>query len=80
MARCNRRQAETAALLGVLLAADPEQADVEHPHRTGEHPTLGSTPRRSVLGDTRAAAGQRIRELDHLAELLAVTLLPPAEW
>ena len=38
-----RRQAEPATLLGVLLAADPEQTDVEQPHGTGEHPDLSSS-------------------------------------
>jgi hypothetical protein len=34
----DRRQANTPVVVGVLLASDPEQADVQQPDRAREHP------------------------------------------
>src|SRR5262249_18355127 len=71
------REPVTAVLVGVLLAADPEEAAVEQRDREAED-TLTREPVavEQPLG-RRPQTWKAAREPEHLVELLAVALLTP---
>jgi hypothetical protein len=62
----------------VLLGADAEEAAVEQPHRRGQHAGAVGCLRGGEIGlHPPAQRGQRVRELDHVLELLQVALAAP---
>jgi hypothetical protein len=82
-----RREPVAAVLLGVLLAADAEEAAVEQSHRAGENALARKTFASEVPCRSAADAGESPGELEHVVELLAVAagappvvvaVLPPA--
>ena len=71
------REAEGLVLLRVALAADPEEAEVEQLHRTGQDPVSDEAAPGEVGAGALAHRRQRPREGLHLGELLAVARLAP---
>ncbi len=79
MVAADRREPDAVILIGVLLAADPEQAHVEQPHRAGENRLTAEVGRVSDVGrEVAAEPWQQRREPLHAVELLAVAALAPA--
>ena len=72
-----RRQPEAAVLLGVLGAADAEQAQVEQPDGTGEHPPPVGLIAAEVARDATPQARLGLGERQHPVELRTVTTLVP---
>ena len=64
-------------LVGVALAADAEEPEVEQPHGAGEHAVADEPAAAEVLDDAAAQLRQRGGEVEHLVELLAVAVLAP---
>src|SRR5205085_12598312 len=71
-----RREPVAAVAVGVLLAADAEEAAVEQSHRARE--LAPPSPLAQVACSDLAKPRQRAREREHLVELLLVAPLPPA--
>jgi hypothetical protein len=74
----HRRQAVGPVLVRVLLAADPEEAAVEQPHRSGEDTVAARLVIAEAARRDLAQPRQGSRELEHLVELLLVTAGTPA--
>jgi len=73
-----RGQPVGAVVLGVALAADPEEAEVQQPHRGGQHPLPGEPAAGQLGRDDLARVRQRRGELQHVIVLFLVALLAPA--
>src|SRR4051812_28525154 len=73
----DRREAEGAVLLGVVLPADPEEPEVEQPERARQHPAPGEAGGVQLTGDGSAGRRQAPGHLEHAGVLLAVTVLAP---
>jgi hypothetical protein len=73
----HRGEAERAVVLGVLLAADPEEAEVEQPERAGQHAVAGQAVLGEVLVDLLTRAGQPVGHGENPLVLLGITLLAP---
>jgi len=58
-----RGQPVGAVLLGVLLAADPEEAEVQHPYGARQHALAGEPTTPEVIGDRLPRGGQPMRHL-----------------
>jgi hypothetical protein len=74
----DRGQPVGLVFLGVLLAADPEEAEVEQADRAREHSLADEPAPLQVALQPPAHAGQLGGELEHHLELLAITMLAPA--
>jgi hypothetical protein len=72
-----RGDAIRIVLLGVLLAARPEVAEVEQVQGEREHPVALEAVAAKVGGDAASHVGQRARHLQHPIELLLVALVLP---
>ena len=73
-----RGQAIGSVVLGVSLAAHPEEAEVEQPHSGREHPLPGQAASGQLRDDDLAGVGQRGGEIEHVIVLLLVPPFPPA--
>lgn len=71
-------QAVGAVVLGVPVAAHPEEAEVEQAYRGREDPFPGQAASGQFPGDDLTQLGQRGGEVEHVIVLLLVPLLPPA--
>ena len=56
----DRRQPVAAVVLGVLLAADAEEAEVEEPERRRQHPLARQAVEGQVLGHDGTSCGSRV--------------------
>ena len=72
-----RGDAIRVVLLGVLLAARPEVAEVEQVQGEREHPVALEAAAAKVGSDAASHVGQRGRHLQHPIELLLVALFLP---
>ena len=67
-----------AVVVRVLLAADPEHADVEQPHRAGQHALMVNAVGLQVSREPSSQLRQRLRpNRSILLELLPVAMLAP---
>src|SRR4051812_10958580 len=78
MALAHRGQPVGLVLDRVVLGADPEEPAVEQPDRTGENPVPGDRPLPEIPLHPVAQLRQRVREVEHVLELLPVPALAPA--
>ncbi len=72
-----RRRAVVMVQLGVLLAADAEQAEVDQPDGAGDDAVPVEVAALQVLQGGRPQRGERAGEPQHVGELLGVSLLSP---
>ena len=63
--------------LGVLLPADPEQAEIDQPDRGRGHALAVEVVAAEIGHYGRPQPGQRAGEPQHVPELLGVALLAP---
>ena len=63
--------------LGVPLATEPEQAEIDQPHRAGGYPVPVEPAPAQVMNSSDAQRGQHAGEPQHVLELLHIALLPP---
>jgi hypothetical protein len=63
--------------LGIPLAADAEQAEIDQPDRTRNDALAVHVGTVQVLRRSRAQGWQRAGKPQHVSELLSVALLPP---
>jgi hypothetical protein len=74
----HRGESVRAAVGGVVLSADPEEAAIQEPHSSRQHPlAVESAPPQVARGD-RAHARQSAGEVQHLVELLLRAAFQPA--
>ena len=73
----DRGKPVTAVVVGVLLAADPEEPEVEQPEGRAQGPFTRHAREREVIGDDGASTRQAGGELQHPFELRLVTSLAP---
>ncbi len=73
-----RGQAVGAVVLGVSVAAHPEEAEIEQAHRGREDPFPPQAASGQFARDGLTQLGQRGGEVEHVIVLLLVPLLPPA--
>ena len=77
MAFAQRGEAKPTPLVGVFLAADPEETNIEKPDGAGKHAIAAKSPRGEVVYDRATQAGQRITEFEHPVELLPIAMAAP---
>ena len=81
MLAAQRGQAERAVLVvvagGVLLAAGPEHAEVEHPHAGGQHPVPGQARLGQPVDHGGPHVGQAAAQVQHPVVLHPVPGRPP---
>ena len=77
MPALQRREPVAAVLVGVLLAADPEQTAVEEADREPRTRSLESQLPSRALAELARSFGSARANVEHLVELLPVALLAP---
>ena len=77
MALLHRREPVGLVLLGVVLAADPEEASIEQPDGAGEHPFTRHPLELHMVRRDSTHARERPCEREHLVELFLVSPLTP---
>lgn len=73
----HRREAEGAVVLGVGLAPDPEEAEIEKADRAGEHALASEAVGGEPAARLRPQRPEGGGEVEHALELLAVAPLAP---
>jgi hypothetical protein len=73
----HRREAEAAVVIGVGLAPDPEEAEIEEADRAGEHALASEAIAGEPAARLRPQGPEGVGEVEHALELLPVAPLAP---